>query len=76
MRAMSAAALRPFAGEPFAPVPVEVLLERVDALAHERQELRSAGAALERLELNRLELVAAHRDLAHALIARHLPPPS
>ena len=73
MRAMSAAALRPFAGEPFPPVPVEVLLKRVDALAHERQELRSAGAALERLELNRLELVAAHRDLAHALIARHLP---
>jgi hypothetical protein len=73
MSAMSAAALRPFTGELFAPVPVEVLLERVDVLAHERQELRAAGAAVERLELNRLELVTAHRDLAHALIARHLP---
>ena len=73
MRAMSAAALRPFAGELVAPAPVEALLERVDALAHERQELRSAGAALERLELNRLELISAHRDLGHALIARHLP---
>jgi hypothetical protein len=70
---MSAAALRPFAGELVAPVPVEALLERVDALAHERQELRAAGASIDRLELNRLELLAAHRDLGHALIARHLP---
>jgi hypothetical protein len=73
MGAMSAAALRSFAGDVFAPVPVEALLERVDALAHERQELRAAGATLERLELNRLELVTAHRNLGHALIARHLP---
>ena len=73
MCAMSAAALRSFAGDVFAPVPVEALLERVDALAHERQELRAAGATLERLELNRLELVAAHRSLGHALIERHLP---
>ena len=72
MRAMSAAALRSFAGDVFAPVPVEALLERVDALAHERQELRTAGAPAERLELNRLALVAAHRDLGYALIARHL----
>jgi hypothetical protein len=70
---MSAAALRPFAGDVPAPVPVEALLDRVDALAHERQELRSGGATAERLEANRLELVAAHRYLAHALIARHLP---
>jgi hypothetical protein len=68
------AALRPFAGVAFAAAPVEALLERVDALAHERQELRSGGATSERLELNRLELVAAHRHLAHALIARHLGP--
>ena len=74
MSVMSAAALRPFAGELFAPVPVEALLERVDALAHERQELRSGGASTERLERNRLELVSAHRDLGHALIARHLAP--
>ena len=76
MSAMSAAALRSFAGDLFAHVPVEALLERVDALAHERQELRAARAPIERLELNRLELVAAHRDLGHALIARHLAPPS
>jgi hypothetical protein len=72
MSEMSAAALRPFAGGLDARAPVEVLLERVDALAHERQELRTAGAPVERLELNRLALVAAHRDLGHALIARHL----
>ena len=73
---MSAAALRPFAGELFAHVPVEVLLERVDALAHERQELRSGGATRERLERNRLDLVSAHRDLGRALIARHLATPA
>ena len=55
-------------------MPVEVLLDRVDALAHERQELRSGGATAERLEANRLELVAAHRHLSQALIARHLTP--
>ena len=76
MGVMSAAALRPFAGQLVARAPVEVLLERIDVLAHERQELRSAGATAERLERNRLELVAAHRDLAHALIVRHLAPPA
>jgi hypothetical protein len=52
-------------------VRVEDLQERIDRLAAERQELRTAGAGRERLERNRLELVRAQWSLSLALIERH-----
>jgi hypothetical protein len=52
---------------------VEVLSERIAALAAERQELRRAGASDEALEQNRAKLGQSQWALSHALIERHLP---
>ena len=52
---------------------VEELQRRIDRLAAERQALRAGGAARDRLEQNRFELVQAQLSLSHALIARYIP---
>ena len=51
----------------------EILAARIEALAAERRQLRDRGASPEVLEHNRRALIAAHRELAQALIARSLP---
>ena len=48
----------------------------MSTLARERQELRDVGAAEKKLERNRIALARAQWELSHALIERHLPPPS
>lgn len=53
---------------------VEDLIGRIADLVLLRQSLRASGADHLSLEQNRCELVAAHWDLSHALIARHCPP--
>ena len=50
----------------------EALLERTSALAAERQRLRADGASSAALERNRLEIVRAQQQLAHALLEQHL----
>jgi len=55
---------------------VESLGDLAHALALERQELRATRADAGRLERNRVALARAHRELSHALIARHLPSPA
>jgi hypothetical protein len=52
---------------------VEVLIVHIAELVAERQELRGAGASAIAIERNRLQLVRAQWELAHALINRHLP---
>jgi hypothetical protein len=52
---------------------VEALAELHESLVHERQQLRSGGADLDRLEQNRIEIVRCQWELAHALIERYLP---
>jgi hypothetical protein len=52
---------------------VEVILARLNELSRERQDLRAQRADEATLELNRLAIVEAQWDLAHALIRRHLP---
>jgi hypothetical protein len=69
---MSVTALRLDVARP----SVEGILVRIDALARERQELRSRRAAASTLEHNRLALVDAQWALSHALIERHLLPAS
>jgi DNA repair exonuclease SbcCD ATPase subunit len=49
------------------------LRDEIDALVAERQALRSAGADRAALEENRLELGNRQRQLALALIERHVP---
>jgi hypothetical protein len=49
------------------------LRDEIDALVAERQALRSAGAGRRQLEVNRLELGSRQRQLALALIDRHVP---
>jgi hypothetical protein len=46
---------------------------RIAALVAERERLRVADADAADLEQNRLHIVRAQWELAHALIARHLP---
>ncbi len=53
---------------------MESLLERINALTHQRQELRSAGLPSEALEDNRLEIVRLQWELSRALIARYGQP--
>jgi hypothetical protein len=53
---------------------VEELIGRIADLVLVRQSLRASAADELILERNRCELVAAHWDLSHALIARHCPP--
>jgi hypothetical protein len=52
---------------------VEALTLRIAALVVERQQLRIANAGVADLEGNRLQIARAQRELAHALIDRHLP---
>ena len=54
---------------------VEVVRQRIDRLALERQELRAEAAGPEALERNRLAIVAAQWELSHELIARYLVAP-
>jgi hypothetical protein len=58
------------------PSDIDTLAERIEKLQRERQELRLARSGAADLERNRLELVRAHRDLALALIDRHLHTPT
>ena len=55
---------------------VEALTQLHEGLVRERQQLRTTGADLERLEQNRIEIVRCQWDLAHALIERYLPQPA
>ena len=52
---------------------VEELIGQIAELVRARQTLRAEGAPQSALEHNRRELVSAHWDLSHALIARHCP---
>jgi hypothetical protein len=54
---------------------VEVVQQRIDRLALERQELREAAAGADALERNRLAIVAAQWELSRELIARYLVAP-
>ncbi|HZB23317.1 MAG TPA: hypothetical protein VE444_05675 [Gaiellaceae bacterium] len=54
---------------------MEVVQQRIDRLALERQELREAAAGVDALERNRLAIVAAQWELSHELIARYLVAP-
>lgn len=56
------------------PPTVEELIGRIADLVLVRQSLRASAADELILERNRCELVAAHWQLSHALIARHCPP--
>jgi hypothetical protein len=70
------AALRPSSPSRFKRGPgkrtVEELTSVIEALAAERQELRSRGATASSLERNRVKLARAQWQLSHALIERHL----
>jgi hypothetical protein len=57
------------------PISVETLTFRIAALVDERQQLRGREARPAALERNRLQIVRAQWELAHALIERHLPSP-
>jgi hypothetical protein len=48
------------------------LAERIADLIGERQELRASGSSAAAIERNRLQLVRAQWELAHALIYEHL----
>jgi hypothetical protein len=52
---------------------VETLTSRIGTLVAERQRLRVGDAGSADLERNRLEIVGAQLELAHALIDRYLP---
>jgi hypothetical protein len=77
MRELSEMALRPLTPTRFRlghdHASPEALLERAQALAGERQELRARGASSAALELNRLDIARTHWRLAHALLERHRP---
>jgi hypothetical protein len=49
---------------------VEALQDHLGGLLRERESLQLEKAGRERLEANRLAIVAAQWDLAHALLAR------
>jgi hypothetical protein len=55
------------------PLPVEALQDVLGGLLHEREHLRGRGSAAA-LEENRQKIVGVQWQLAHALIARHIPP--
>jgi hypothetical protein len=46
---------------------------RIAVLVVERQELRATGSPGAAIERNRIQLVRAQWELAHALIDEHLP---
>jgi hypothetical protein len=58
-------------GQP--PLPVEALQDLLGGLVREREELRARRAHPAELERNRLAIVRAQWELAHALIERHAP---
>ena len=51
---------------------MDVLAARIADLVTERQELREAGSPRAAIERNRIQLVRAQWELAHALIDEHL----
>ena len=51
---------------------MESLAARIAELVAERQELRAAGSPPAAIERNRVQLVRAQWELAHALIDEHL----
>jgi hypothetical protein len=51
---------------------VEALAARIAELVTERQALREAGSPPASIERNRVQLVRAQWELAHALIDEHL----
>ena len=55
---------------------VEALSAQIAALVRERQTLRTALAHRDELERNRREIAHLQWELAHALIARHVPNPA
>ncbi len=55
---------------------VEALSAQIAALVRERQTLRSSLAHRDELERNRREIAHLQWELAHALIARHVPNPA
>ena len=71
------AALRPSAPSRFkrgrGKRSVEEPTSVIEALAAERQALRSRGASARALERNRVKLARAQWQLSHALIERYLP---
>jgi hypothetical protein len=58
-------------GQP--PLPVEALQDLLGGLVREREELRARRAHAAELERNRVAIVQAQWELAHALIARYRP---
>jgi hypothetical protein len=58
-------------GQP--PLPVEALQDLLGGLVREREELRAHGAHPAELERNRVAIVQAQWELAHALIERYRP---
>jgi len=58
-------------GQP--PLPVEALQDLLGGLVREREELRAGAAGPGDLERNRLAIVQAQWELAHALIERYSP---
>jgi hypothetical protein len=54
------------------PLPVEALQDLLGGLLHERERLREDGSSVD-LEENRRKIVGAQWQLAHALIALHMP---
>jgi hypothetical protein len=71
---MASPTLRPFVPARLRKPDVESLADLHTALVRQRQELRTAGAALSELEHNRLAIVRCQWELSQALIARHLVP--
>ena len=55
---------------------VEALSAQIAALVRERQTLRASLAQRGELERNRREIAHLQWELAHALIARHVPNPA
>jgi len=51
----------------------EVLRHRLAELVRERQTLREQRASERVLEQNRLDIVQAQQELAHALVFEHTP---
>ena len=54
------------------PLPVEALQDLLGGLLHERERLRGGGSGAA-LEENRQKIVEVQWQLAHALIALHIP---
>jgi hypothetical protein len=75
MSGMKAARPGPFR-RPARPASVESLVARLDALALEREGLRSSNARPGALERNRIAIARTQWELSHALIDRHSDQPA